>query len=58
MTGTSLGDASGRDSDEPVEVIVDNTEDYKRDEHHHHKVSNENIVSAVVEVVPELCGTN
>ena len=49
LPGGGLGDASGRHGDEPVDVTVDCTEDKEGDEHHHHKVGNENVVSAVTE---------
>ena len=49
LPGAGLSDATGRSSDESVDVTVDWTEDQKRDEHHHHKVGNENVVSAVTE---------
>ena len=58
LPGVGLDDASDGDSDEPVDVTVDRTEDQKRDEHHHHKVGNENIVSTVSEAFSKLSWTN
>ena len=58
LPGVGLDDASDRDRDEPVDVTVDCTEDQKRDEHHHHKVGNENVVSAVTVVFSKLCWAN
>ena len=58
LPGAGLGDASGRYGDEPVDVTVDCTEDKEGDEHHHHKVGNENVVSAVTETFSHFSWAN
>ena len=47
LPGGGPRDVAGRDGDNPVDVIVDNTEDKERDEDHDDKISNEYVVSTV-----------
>ena len=53
-----FNETSGRHGDEAIDVTVDGTEDDERQENHDDKVSNEDVVSAVAKVFPQLCRTN